>query len=166
MLLDFGDVVGNKRFTANQGGINDEASIAIQAHPDAIERLIPLTRLLAIQTAKGDMRERLCHAVCAPYRTRQTTQLFSKGIVDRTATDDKVLDAAQSLPLLWHLQGIIDLHRHHRHEVEIHLDHFRQRFIRQGVTRRLHREETKLSLDAPHHHHLACDIVERHAEQS
>lgn len=72
----------------------------------------------AIQTAKGDMRKRLGHAIRAPHRPRQLAQLGSQGIVDSPTSDDEVLDAAQSLSLHRHLQRVIDLHRNHCHEVE------------------------------------------------
>ena len=99
---------------------------------------------------------------------------------------------AQSLSLLGYLQTVIDLHRHHRHEIETYIAHVvPQRFNiahvmlrcffsigskihQQGMGKRLIRKwmsagldgnKLKMTLDAPHHHHLAGDIVERHTEQ-
>ena len=65
------------------------------------------------------MRKRLCHTISAPYVVGEVFQRRSEGLVDGTTPDNQVTDLFETLTLLSYLKGVIDLHRHHRGEVDL-----------------------------------------------
>ena len=66
----------------------------------------------------------------------------------------------QSFAFFRYLYGVIDLHGHHRGKV----DRFGYRL--QRVAAGHNADEFQTACQRPHHHHFACNIVKRHAEQS
>ena len=63
------------------------------------------------------MREGFRHPIGAPHVVGEGSQGGGKGIVDRTASDNQMTNPHQAFLFGWHLQGVIDLHRDHRSEV-------------------------------------------------
>ena len=77
---------------------------------------------------------------------------------------------SKSLTLLRNLQGVIHLHRNHGSKSNLPVYIFSicifQIDILQRVTTRRNRNKMEMALDTAHHHHLTCDIIKRHTEQS
>ena len=77
---------------------------------------------------------------------------------------------SKSLPLIRDLQGIIHLHRNHGGKSDFPIYIFSiyifQIYILQRMTTRRNRNKMEMALDTAHHHHLTCDIIKRHTEQS
>ena len=74
-------------------------------------------------------------------------------------------DMSESLPLLRNLQGVIHLHRNHGGKSDFPIYIF-QIYILQRMTTRRNRNKMEMALNTAHHHHLTCDIIKRHTEQS
>ena len=68
--------------------MDDEGAFFAQADADVIERSVPIGSILAIQSAKGDVREGFGHAVCTPYMVGEVLQFCGQSIVYRSASDN------------------------------------------------------------------------------
>ena len=106
------------------------------------------------------MRQGLGHAIGAPYGIGQGLDHLCQLVADGSSAYDEVTDAHEPFALAGHFQGVVHLHGHHGGKGEA-----GQGIVGQGMAARAHGGEPKVPLEASHHHHLACDIVEGHAEQ-
>ena len=77
---------------------------------------------------------------------------------------------SETLPFLGNLQGVIHLHRNHGGKSDFPIYIFSiyifQIYILQWMTTRRNRNKMEMALYTAHHHHLTCDIIKRHTEQS
>ena len=107
------------------------------------------------------MRERFGHSIGTPDGniSGKSLQFLFESLIYGPATDNKMTDAAESSPLFRNLQGVINLHRDHRSEGNLFI------YIFQRMTTWANRNKMEMALYTPHHHHLTCNIIERHAEQ-
>ena len=107
------------------------------------------------------MRERFGHSVGTPDGNiaGKSLQFLFESLIYGSATDNKMPDAAETSPLFRNLQGIINLHRDHRSEGNLFI------YIFQRMPTWANRNKMEMALYTPHHHHLTCNIIERHAEQ-
>ncbi len=181
---EFGDIVGDKGFGADFGSIDDEGVLVGERDGDGGERGVPIRGIGAGETAEGDMREGLGHAVGAPDGIGEGFEFCSQGIVDGAAADDQMLYLHESLTLLGNLQGVIDLQRDHCSEGEGRLviegntlgtgTHCAIRdstlvpvpIVSQRMARRFDADQSQSSFEGADDHHLAGDEVEGHAEES
>ena len=106
------------------------------------------------------MRQGLGNAIGAPYGIGQGLDHLCQLVADGSSAYDEVTDAHEPFALAGHFQAVVHLHGHHGGKGEV-----GQGFVGQGMAARAHGGEPKVPLEASHHHHLACDIVEGHAEQ-
>ena len=73
-------------------------------------------------------------------------------------------DLQEAFALLGYLKGVIDLKRNHCGEINLAIVNCQLRMI-QWMTARLYGDQLQTTFYGTNHHHLACDIIERHTEQ-
>ena len=102
-LVDFGDIVGGQFFGTDIRCMDDEGAFLAQADADVIERSVPLGSILAILSAKGNLREGFGHAVCTPYMVGEVLQFCSQSIVYCSTSDNQVIDFHELFSFFGHL---------------------------------------------------------------
>ncbi len=157
--VKLGKVVGVQRPVAYQGRVDNQAAVGAEAHADTRKRCVPAVGVRAAKPAQGYVREGLCHSVCAPHGIGETAKLLFQGIVNGSAADDEVPYAHKQPALFGAVQAACHLHGHHGGE------HRRFRQPGERAARGLYADEAQPPDERTHYHHLACDIVEGHAQQ-
>ena len=76
-----GSVVGYQSAGAYCRSIDDKASVAVESCFHSVERPVPVAGIRTVQPSEGDVRERLCHAVGAPYGVGEVVQGFRQPFV-------------------------------------------------------------------------------------
>ena len=105
--------MGDECFVAEMRRTDDETSFLIQRNADTRQRRIPLRTIGAIQTAQGDMGERLGHTITTPCVTREVLQRLGELLIDGTTANEQMAHFPQPFAFLRHLQRVPYLHGNH-----------------------------------------------------
>ena len=141
------------------GGMDYQTVVIIQRHIHTIKGNIVTTCLSTIQSAQRYMRECFRHPVRTPHEMREVFQRLCQVIINSTATDYKVPDVHQLVTFFWYLQGIIYLHGNHGGKVDWLF------YADQRMSAGLHSDQSHLTFQGSHHHHLPRDIIGRKTKQ-
>ena len=105
------------------------------------------------------MRQGLGHAIAAPYGMWKGAEPGCHLIAYSPSANDEVTYLLQQLQLVGHLHTVKHLQGHHGSKVRCLLQGGK------GMTGGRHLPQLQMRLQGTYHHHLACNIVERHAQQ-